>query len=142
MRQEYSAVRGASTVSQTYTLLTPVPALTLHVGIKLNERVSLPLRALTLRCENRTLPHVRDHRGEVVGRIYFARRLRSMLGTQPMLARSLETRPRWATIWHLWTVFFPRRSITGKLVRGRVWRRHDGRRWIYKRFVEYDNAEA
>jgi hypothetical protein len=39
-------------------------------------------------------------------------------------------------------VFFPRRSITGKLVRGRVWRRHDGRRWIYKRFVEYDNAEA
>jgi len=70
MRQDYSAVRGASTVSQTYTLLTPVPALTLHVGIKLNERVSLPLRALTLRCENRTLPHVRDHRGEVVGRIF------------------------------------------------------------------------
>src|ERR1700687_799967 len=49
--------------SQTYIWLTPVPALTLHVGIKLNERVSLPLRALTLRCENRTLPHVRDHRG-------------------------------------------------------------------------------
>jgi hypothetical protein len=21
---------------------------------------------------------------------------------------------------------------------GRVWRRHDGRHWIYKKFVEYD----
>jgi len=29
----------------------------------------------------------------------------------------------------------PRRSITGRLVRGQVWRRHDGRRWLYKKFV-------
>jgi hypothetical protein len=28
-----------------------------------------------------------------------------------------------------------RRSITGRLVYGQVWRRHDGRRWIYKKFV-------
>ena len=40
--------------------------------------------------------------------------------------------------WHLWTVILPRRSITGRLVRGRVWRRRDGRRWQYKKFVEYD----
>jgi hypothetical protein len=37
--------------------------------------------------------------------------------------------------WHLRTVIIPRRSITGRLVRGQVWRRHDGRKWIYKRFL-------
>jgi hypothetical protein len=25
-----------------------------------------------------------------------------------------------------------------RLLWGRVWRRHDGRHWIYKKFVEYD----
>jgi hypothetical protein len=34
--------------------------------------------------------------------------------------------PAWAEAWRLWTVFFPRRSITGRLVDGQVWRRHDG----------------
>jgi len=34
-------------------------------------------------------------------------------------------------------VLVPRRSITGRLVFGKVWRRHDGRRWVYKKFVEY-----
>jgi hypothetical protein len=47
------------------------------------------------------------------------------------------TKPTWAQVWHLWTVIIPRRSITGRLVFGRVWRRHDGRRWIYKKFIEY-----
>jgi hypothetical protein len=47
------------------------------------------------------------------------------------------TKPAWAQVWHLWTVIIPRRSITGRLVFGRVWRRHDGRRWIYKKFIEY-----
>jgi hypothetical protein len=42
--------------------------------------------------------------------------------------------PVWANTWHIWTVRIPRRTITGRLVWGRVWRRHDGRRWIYKRF--------
>jgi hypothetical protein len=46
-------------------------------------------------------------------------------------------KPTWAEVWHLWTVYIPRRSITGRLVVGQVWRRHDGRRWIYKKFVEY-----
>jgi hypothetical protein len=44
----------------------------------------------------------------------------------------------WAEVWHLWTVIIPRRSITGRLLWGRVWRRHDGRHWIYKKFAEYD----
>jgi hypothetical protein len=39
------------------------------------------------------------------------------------------------TTWHLRQVIMPRRSITGRLVRGQVWRRHDGRRWLYKKFV-------
>ncbi|QND70479.1 hypothetical protein [Tardiphaga robiniae] len=45
----------------------------------------------------------------------------------------LHQRPAWAAIWHLWFVTIPRRSITGRLVRGKVWRRHDGRHWIYKK---------
>ena len=46
-------------------------------------------------------------------------------------------KPPWAEVWHLWTVVIPRRSIAGRLVFGKVWRRHDGRHWIYKKFVEY-----
>ena len=49
---------------------------------------------------------------------------------------NVSAKPAWAEVWHLWTVFIPRRSITGRLVFGQVWRRHDGRRWIYKKFVE------
>jgi hypothetical protein len=50
---------------------------------------------------------------------------------------SLSTKPAWAEAWHLWSVVLPRRSITGRLLFGQVWRRHDGRRWIYKKFTEY-----
>jgi hypothetical protein len=48
----------------------------------------------------------------------------------------LTQKPAWAEVWHIWTVIIPRRSITGRLLRGRVWRRHDGRRWIYKKVVK------
>ena len=41
-----------------------------------------------------------------------------------------EPKAAWADVWHLWTVILPRRSITGRLVFGMVWRRHDGRRWM------------
>jgi len=54
-----------------------------------------------------------------------------MLGLSPM--------PPWAEVWHLWKVVIPRRSITGRLLMGQVWRRHDGRRWIYKPFTEYNS---
>jgi len=46
---------------------------------------------------------------------------------------NLNSRAAWAEVWHLWTVIVPRRSITGRLVQGKVWRRYDGRRWIYKK---------
>jgi len=36
-----------------------------------------------------------------------------------------------AEYWHIWTVRLPGRSIAGPLVLGRVWRRHDGYRWVY-----------
>jgi hypothetical protein len=47
----------------------------------------------------------------------------------------LKRSPAKPTTWHLRRVIMPRRSITGRLVRGQVWRRHDGRRWLYKKFV-------
>jgi hypothetical protein len=47
----------------------------------------------------------------------------------------LRQLPPTTTAWHLYTVIIPRRTITGRLVRGRVWRRHDGRHWIYKKFI-------
>ncbi len=49
--------------------------------------------------------------------------------------------PIWVTKWHLWTVVIPRRSMSGRVVYGRVWRRQDGRHWIYKKFIEYANDE-
>jgi hypothetical protein len=52
---------------------------------------------------------------------------------------SPKAKPAWAEVRLLWTVVLPRRSITGKLLCGRVWRRHDGRNWIYKRFAEFDD---
>lgn len=39
-------------------------------------------------------------------------------------------------VWHLWTIIVPRRSITGGLLWGTVWRRRDDGRWIYKKFLE------
>jgi hypothetical protein len=58
-------------------------------------------------------------------------------------ARLTGTKPAWAEVWHLWKIIIPRRTITGRLACGTVWRRYDGRRWIYKKFVEYapDHAE-
>lgn len=52
--------------------------------------------------------------------------------------RILEQRPRRARTetWHVWPVTIPRRSITGRLVWGTVWRRWDGHRWIYKKYTD------
>jgi hypothetical protein len=49
-----------------------------------------------------------------------------------------RAKPAWTGTWHLWRVIIPRRSITGKLLHGNVLRRHNGRHWIYKRYVELD----
>jgi hypothetical protein len=45
----------------------------------------------------------------------------------------------WSDAWHLWRIIIPRRSITGRLVWGMVWRRNRGGRWVYKKFVEYSD---
>ena len=50
---------------------------------------------------------------------------------------NLSPKPAWAEVWHLRRIIIPRLSITGKLLTGQVWRRHDGRRWIYKKFTEF-----
>ncbi len=57
-------------------------------------------------------------------------------------SRIPDLRSGWTEIWHLWTIIVPRRSINGQLVYGKVWRRHDGRQWIYKKFTEYGEDEA
>ena len=46
------------------------------------------------------------------------------------LTFGLIQHPSEASTWHLRTVIIPRRTITGRLVRGLVWRRHDGRHWL------------
>jgi hypothetical protein len=43
--------------------------------------------------------------------------------------------PEYDEVWHLRNVIIPRRSITGRLVWGTVWRRRDDGRWIYKKYV-------
>ena len=55
--------------------------------------------------------------------------------------RILDLKPRPARYedWHVWPVTVPRRSITGRLVWGTVLRRWDGRRWIYKKYIETTN---
>lgn len=51
-----------------------------------------------------------------------------------------KQRPPYEEVWHLWHVFVPRRSITGRLLWGTVLRRRDDGRWIYKKFAQ-DNDE-
>jgi hypothetical protein len=71
--------------------------------------------------------------------------LEQRLARQKMIANnrndfqmsSLNAKPAWAEAWHLWTIFIPRRSITGRLLFGQVWRRYDGRPGIYKKFIEF-----
>jgi hypothetical protein len=60
-------------------------------------------------------------------------------GQERLRLLNLSPKPAWTEVWHLWKVIIPRRSISGKLLTGQVWRRYDGRRWIYKRFTEYSD---
>jgi hypothetical protein len=48
---------------------------------------------------------------------------------------SLRPMSPWAEVWHVRYVFFPRITISGRLVRGKILRRFDGRRWIYKELM-------
>jgi hypothetical protein len=64
-----------------------------------------------------------------------------MIANSRDIGQSVSSRPApmQPEAWHLWTVIIPRRSITGRLVWGTVWRRNNGRGWIYKKFVEYSD---
>jgi hypothetical protein len=53
---------------------------------------------------------------------------------------AVGARPAWARVWHVWELIIPRFAINGAMVRGRVWRRHDGRRWIYKHFAGLEDS--
>jgi hypothetical protein len=48
----------------------------------------------------------------------------------------------WAELWHVTRVIIPRRSISGKLLWGTVYRRRHRRRWIYKKFSPVTTAPA
>ncbi len=48
---------------------------------------------------------------------------------------SSQTPPVHGAVWHPWHVVIPRRTITGRLAWGTVWRRRDRRRWIYKQCI-------
>jgi hypothetical protein len=134
-----------------------VPELTGSAGIKLNERISLrqffELLTFSQSCglarPSRTSPShayraIRGRRfargggsapecGEMCGHGGLLSKPRLELSAVPELTHS-------ACIWlneRVWTGIVPRRSITGGLVFGQVWRRLDGRHRIYKKFAEY-----
>ena len=45
--------------------------------------------------------------------------------------------PSGFTVWHRWTLIAPRRSIAGRIVWGKVWRRWDGQMWLYKTDLDW-----
>jgi hypothetical protein len=63
-------------------------------------------------------------------------------GRREIVGPATGGKPAWAEVWHLWRVILPRRSITGRILYGQVWRRHNGRQWIFKKFDEYDDADG
>ena len=68
-------------------------------------------------------------------------RRRHMRPTAPGEIDTIEpndTVPAWARVWHVWTLILPRRSVDGGIAWGRAWRRHNGRRWLYRNFAELD----
>lgn len=125
---ERHAVRGSAWIS----------TLTSTMSIKLNGKLSLRPPCASLRSTSRTLPWVRDcrvapwQRGHHPTASLFERRFQMKPNDryQPLdVERSLNAAA--VEFWHVWSAPIPRRSITGKLVWGRVWRRHNGERWQY-----------
>ena len=102
-----------------------VPELTGNADIKLNQRVSLRANrtAISSAMEQRWPKSMSTERNSY-----------RLIDTSPA--------PAWAEVWHLWRVMIPRRSIAGRLVFGQVWRRREGRHWIYKKFTEYEQDRS
>jgi hypothetical protein len=120
------------------------PELTRSDDIQLNERVLLRRRAENIRSHSRRIPPGRWQSPQVS---YSAWRLclispqcHTMIADSHDIDQScsLQSAPAWVEAWHVWTFIIPRRSITGRLVYGRIWRRRDRRHWIHKKLVEYD----
>lgn len=132
----------SDTVARPAMDLLAVPELTRGIGIKLNGQVSLHRDSNCLASSHRILSDVRTYRSEALERSH-AKRITAMKPQMITESRnaertgSSEANATWTEVWHFWTVIIPRRSITGRLVFGKVWRRHDGRHWTYKKFVEF-----
>ncbi len=125
--------------------LSAVPELTRGIDIKLNARLSLRGHRNPIASSHRTWSPFGSAIRAIIPPLgaLSPRDCRMVAGSQDFEQNeSPRSRPAWVGVWHLWTVVIPRRSIAGRLVSGKVWRRHDGRRWTYKKFVEYRNDQA
>jgi hypothetical protein len=115
--------------------------LTFAADIKLNLRLSLRRRAKAIPSCDPTLPFVGsahcNRRAIMLAALLFATDSSMIAESDEHTSMSMSPPTTWTETWHLWTVIVPRRSITGRLVHGKVWRRHDGHRWIYKKFIEH-----
>ena len=57
-------------------------------------------------------------------------------GTDMMTPTRRRSDVHWSRLWHPWFLLMPSRGIDGQLLFGRVWRRQDRGRWIYKRLTD------
>jgi hypothetical protein len=115
-----------------------VPDLTSTFDINLNQQISLRRCAAALRWKPpdiaiRPGPAWRRSSGDHIplGGFVFRNGLAMNIRLSKPLDDEHTAKPAGAEYWHIWTVRIPRRSIAGRLVWGRVWRRHDGYRWVY-----------
>ena len=87
--------------------------------------------SVTIRRHERYLENLRQKSQRLAQELQNLKSLRDQVRMLGLNQRSSR-----ATTWHLCRVIVPRRTITGRLVRGKVWRRHDGRHWLYKKFID------
>jgi hypothetical protein len=105
----------------SFNKVQPVPELTSNHSIKLNPRLWL-----------------RDFAGSLR---FLPSPYRAAARRTQMTYQMNTTNLAWQNTWHLWRVVIPRRSITGWLVWGQVWRRREQDQWMYKKVVEYIDGE-
>ena len=122
--------------------LGAVPELTGTLDIKLNTQVSLWPAFAAISSRTGYCPDSSHSRRAITSRRATFSFERSIMAVGSDDHKLLVPPSRaWRDVWHLWTVIIPRRSIAGRLVFGKVWRRHDGRRWVYKKFTEYNPSD-
>jgi hypothetical protein len=120
-----------------------VPDLISIGSIKLNKRIALlalirPIGFLSQGiCPTGRSGEGVGRRGDANGTFRFVKYMEIAMFSFLMAREDPGLRPAGAGAWHLWTIIIPRLSISGRFVRGRVWRRYDGRRWQYREITEY-----